>query len=333
MKPALSFLLFILLTGHSAQPQFNTGWTGFQAKNVSAIAAPEINLSPLPSRVIIFRDADENDRSAAREKKQELIEDCTDSLLSEFTQKISSLLPQMECILVPSLEKNETIKDPYKLLQEYQASLAFGIGSFRPAIQQGEVTVERKDDGSKDRTASYFIRADGQLHIYNKNTLVKTFPFSESQFLENRSVLSGLLAVGPSLVNNRKAVYSVTKFAAIHLAEKFVAQRASFSLHMFNMKEVRELTQLIMEDKFDEALTKALELTSHKKEAVAARAHYYCAAIYHHQGDFAKAFQHISKAKEMKDIPGGQLYYQFLKKQAEDNRLTWNDGVIPPVEK
>jgi tetratricopeptide (TPR) repeat protein len=320
------FYLSAVLGSHHAQCQFD-----HQSQIINAIAPPEIKLMPSPSRVVIFQDFDVNELHVPRDKKKELVQECLDSMLVALTNTIASVLPDVRFILVR--ENDDSLRNPYKLLEYYQADIAFGIADFRPSVEKGEVSVEEDDEGHKDRTATYNITAGGVLRIYNKDSLVKEYHFSESRFLEHRGVVSGLLAVGPSLVNNRKAAIEISGVVAVKLANKFIPQRGDYRAILFSMKELREVTDLIFRGYYQEALPKALELTSHNKESVAARAHIYCAMAYHQQGDYATAFQHAKKAIEIKNISEGKLYYDFLKKYTEDNLVIWNKAVTaPPIK-
>jgi hypothetical protein len=168
-----------------------------QTKTAAVVAPPEIKLVPSPSRVVIFHDFDTNEPQVARDKKDELISECTDSLLSVLAKTITNLLPSLECIIVPASD-SDSLKTPASFLHKYKADLAFGIVDFRPEVVRGEVTTTENDDKSKSKSAAYSMMASGALRIYNGDSLIKNFTFSESQFLQDRAVVSGLLAAGPS---------------------------------------------------------------------------------------------------------------------------------------
>jgi uncharacterized protein DUF6340 len=320
------FYLFVVLGSHDAHCQFDRHW-----QIINTMAPPEIKLIPSPSRVVIFQDFDLNELHVPRDKKKELVQECLDSLLLALTNSITNLLPGVQYILVS--KNDDSLRNPSKLLEQYQADIALGIADFRPSVEQGGVSVEKNDEGHKDRTATYNITAGGILRIYNKDSLVKEYHFSESRVLQSRAVLSGLLAVGPSLVNNRKAAIEISEIVAVKLANKFIPQRGDYRAILFSMKELKEVTDLIGKGKYEEALPKALELTSHHKEAVAARAHIYCALAYHQQGDYVTAFQHVKIAIEIKNIPDGKFYYDYLKRYVEDNQVIWNNAVAAPAVK
>jgi hypothetical protein len=297
-----------------------------QVKTVDVIAPPEIKLMPSPSRVIIFQDFNANGVQVAREKKEELIRDCTDTLLSIFKATISLEIPTVEFILVPSAEIDDSSKSPFFLLHRYQADLAFCIADFRPEVMQGEVTKTLNDDNSKSKSAKYSVVANGVLRIYNSDSLIKPFPFSESQFLQDRAVVSGVFAAGPSLVKNKTPALEVTARAAINLAHKFISQKTFYTVTLFKMKELKEVTYLIEQNNYDEALPMALQLASNQDEAISSRAHYLCAFLYHTQMDFPRAFEHAQQARQIKKLLArGEWtsYYYFLKKYVVDNQVVW----------
>src|SRR5437667_2495884 len=172
-----------------------TAPTVAQIKTVSVSTPPEIKLVPLPSRVVVFQDLETSGQQIIRQKKDGLVSNCVDSLLSVFSKTLVSLVPSVECIVV-AIAKDDSLETPFALLRRYRADLAFGIANFRPEIVQGEVTTTKNDDHSRSKSAAYSMTADGVLRIYNNKELIKTFTFSESQFLQDRAVVSGLFAAG-----------------------------------------------------------------------------------------------------------------------------------------
>jgi len=303
-----------------------TASTAGQIKTVSVLTPPEIKLVPMPSRIVVFQDLQSNISQVERQKKEELINECEDSLLSAFAKTIMNLLPSVECIVLPITKNDDSLKNPSEVLHRYNADLAFGIADFRPQVVQGEVTTIKNDDKSKSKTAEYYMAAGGALHIYNSDSLLKTFTFSERQFLQTRGVVSGLFAAGPSLVKNREAALGVTHYAAQRLAEKFVPQYTPYTVTLFKKKELKEVTDLIAHNNYGEAIQKALQFTTHENEAISTRACYLCAFLYHTQLDFAKAFEYAERARKMKKmvaIPGWSAYYYFLKQYAVDNEVVW----------
>jgi hypothetical protein len=299
-----------------------------QIKTINVLAPPEIKLVPLPSRIVIFQDLDTNEPGVARHKKEELIGECLDSMLSVFARTVISLLPAVEFIVLPVTKIDDSLETPFLFLRRYNADLAFGIADFRPEVVQGEVTTTKNYDNSKSKTAGYSMTAGGVLRIYNSGSLLKTFTFSESQFLQERAVMSGLLAAGPSLVKNEKSALEVTDRAAKHLAEMFVSQQTTYSVFLFKKKELKEVTYMIEHDNYEEALQKALQLTTGENGAISSRANYLCALLYHIQTDFAKAFEHVEQARKTKkivSIEGWNSYYYFLKKYVVDNEVVWKE--------
>lgn len=292
-----------------------------QYKTISVKMPPEIMLVPLPKRVVVF--GDREPVRVARDKKEKLITECTDSFLVAFVRNAEELLPEVEFLLYAPAKGEDSLNQIAALINHYHADLALGIASFRPGVEQGDVTVERDEDGSKNRTARYYMAAGGTLNIYTKDTLVRSFLFSQSQFLSDRAVVSGLFAAGPSLVKNRKAAVGVSVLAAGDLARKFVPQTISFQAALFTLSELKDVTDLIRREDYDAALSGALALTSNNKTTVSARAHYYCALVYHQRGQLQEAFDHIAKANETRDLQRVFDYYSFLKKYVVDNVVGW----------
>src|SRR5205809_5604719 len=79
-----------------------------QIKTAEVPTPPEINLVPLPSRIVVFQDF-ESIPQFVRQKKEELVSDCADSLLSVFGRTMINLLPSVECLVVP-IAKDDSLE-------------------------------------------------------------------------------------------------------------------------------------------------------------------------------------------------------------------------------
>jgi hypothetical protein len=101
-----------------------------------------------------------------------------------------------------------------------------------------------------------------------------------------------------------------------------------YTVSLFKKKEFRDVVYMIEHNYYEEALQKALQLTTHENDAISSRAYYLCAFLYHLKMDFSKAFEYAEQARKVKtivNIGGWSSYYYFLKKYAVDNEVIWKE--------
>lgn len=326
----LRLLLYVIIAGFfgmpaMAQPESFIANNAFWA--ISVKTPPEIDFAERPKRILIAPLYKVDQLHVARDKKEELIKDCLDIFLKNLEQSMAENLSGIEAVL---------IKDPFtiedfpsspgsiaKLLKENQADILFGIDQFRPQVEKAGVEVVETSSGSKDRTATYLISADGSLRIFNADTLLRVFPFYTSAFLKERKVVSGLLAAGPSLVSNRDEALNVSIEASRKLVERMCYKDRSYSIRRFSMKEFKQLNTYLSTEDTASATAEVNILTEHNSTKVRGRAFVMKAILYHKKGSFDEALSEIEKAIPLTDAGSPEIYRSFLYKYSSARLIKW----------
>lgn len=98
----------------------------------------------------------------------------------------------------------------FKLMKERNANKAIVINQFDVFFNQVDVEVSSTPEG-KTRVARYDICSDITYLEYRATLLVDSSTVHECEFYSNRTVASGLLAAGPSIVSNKKEALHITR--------------------------------------------------------------------------------------------------------------------------
>lgn len=328
MHKVVMIFFCVLFSEHGlAQVGKYNGAFGPSTWDVISETRPEINLIPAPKRILLVPLYKIDELNIVRDKKEELAIDCLDTLLQSFNATSKTLFPQLEIVRLqypfdPD-KSSDLSKSLLDSLNKYQADLLIGIDRFRPSVEQESVTRESDNSGTSKR-ASYIMVAEGYFRIYNKDSLLKDGPFRYRTALEDRTVISGLLAAGPSLVNNRPAAMSISGFAGAELARKLKGQGAQFSFTLFSMKEFKGINKQLADYDFDGAFV-AAELLSKEDQPgkIRGRAFFILALLTQKKGDYDKALEYLEKAQALTNAGPGDRYHEFLIKYSSKSAIHW----------
>lgn len=287
----------------------------------------EIDFADKPTRILIAPLYKVDQLKVARDKKEELIQSSLDVFLRTLSNSMQAGMPQVEILLD---------RDPFQiegypgnkesitsLLKKHHADLLFGIDQFRPQVEKAGVEVVETPGGSKDRTATYLISAAGTLQIYSSDSLLRRFSFYTAAFLKERKVVSGLLAAGPSLVNNAEEALAVSEEAARKLAKRMLPSESSFIVRKFTMKEFRAFNRYMDNGDIASATAEVLNLISGSSKKVKGRGHVMMAMLYHKKGDIDAALAEVDKAIPLTDAGAPELYRDFLVKYSSVRLIRW----------
>lgn len=325
MKKGILFT-FCCLSLHFLQAQvFNGSVYGFFP--VSSPAPPIINFSPKPTRVLVAPLYRVEDLKIARDKKEDLVQECLDTLLAGMQS--SAGLRNLAYELVRDTNPfriNGYPGDPksiMQLLEMHQSDLLIAIDGFRPYIMQGDVNVSESYSGSKSKTADYFIVVDGKLSIFNRDSMLHEFPFRLSRFLKSRQVVSGLLAAGPSLVNNRESALALSMSMGVDLVEMLQPGKAQVSARLYTMKDLRELNRYIQQEDWASARAAVNILMESGERKVKGRAYYMSALLHQRESDYDAAYQDILKARALIDAEPAPNYEALIRQYISAATLVW----------
>ncbi len=287
----------------------------------------EIDFTRKPTRILIAPLYKVDQLKVARDKKEELIQHCLNTFLRDMAAEMKAGMSPVEVVVE---------NDPFQitgypndisaiaiLLEKHRADLLFGIDQFRPQVEKAGVEVVETPGGTKDRTATYLISASGSLRLYNTDSLLREFPFYTSAYLKERKVVSGLLAAGPSLVNNADDALAVSALCARNLVKRMLPSENSFVLRKFSLKEFRAFNRYMDQEDISSAMAEAVNLTDSKNGKIKGRAHIMLAMLLHKKGDFDAALAEVEKAIPLTDAGSPAYYRSYLVKYGSARLIKW----------
>lgn len=144
-----------------------------------------------------------------------------------------------------------------------------------------EVEVTVLDDGSKNRRAYYDLVLHVFITVYDKNgDIVNKFLEENRIAHDSRNVLSGLLAIGPSIGRADKNAI----FLSDELGRSFIHKLFPYIIYesrrFYNTKEFANAYQAFMRKDFLTAELELYELTKSSNNKTAGRAAYNLAVLY-----------------------------------------------------
>lgn len=150
----------------------------------------------------------------ARKNKKELFAELVSTLQKELAAEITLKTRYEPVIITETLLTSENDDSQLSLIiQKYKPVKTIIIKTFDTYFEQTGVEVTEEDDGKK-RTASFDICSNVNYHLYNGEEKMEEKETKYREHFTERSVASGLLAMGPDIVGKRKhAIQMMTKNA------------------------------------------------------------------------------------------------------------------------
>ena len=123
-----------------------------------------------------------------------------------------------------------------------------------------EVEVSEDDEGDKSKTAYYYLIAKANFTFFNADREMMTSQLQASELIDKRSVLSGLLAIGPNIGNKGPAADSLGKRLAYEFIEKFTPVKVTIARNYFTGKELKPVKSFFKAQNWLEAEKFLLDL-------------------------------------------------------------------------
>jgi hypothetical protein len=242
---------------------------------------PRYPLIPEPETIIIANTSDVKAKSYRDNKEKlffDLIHTATDHLKRQLEQRT-----QASIIINPEA----TTSRPDSSFTESSDSHIILIKHFDAYFNQTDVVVTKTENG-KEREAFYDIVVDIQYEI--RSPIAEPFDtlISVRKFHSSRSVLSGLLAAGPSITSNEKDAREGTLRNVDEYLRNFFLGTDSRSRLLYVKKEFEVVGKAIDRLDYARAFEESEKLADSKDKQVAARAYYNCAVLLEKQEDYLK---------------------------------------------
>lgn len=236
-----------------------------------------------------------------RDSKQELFVDLIDSTLLELSKRVSERTP-IPTEMVYGLTKMNMPGQLRSMLREHHASHAIAITCFDVSFRQTDV-VTTEDEYSKSKEAFYDIVAEINYTLYDTTGPVKDMQIAASQYHSSRSVISGLLAAGPNIVNNKESALGVMRDNVELYLNYFIPGQAERYRSVFVDKELSKVNEAVLKGDYESALKESLLFINHPDKELAAKANYNCAVFLENDHKQAVARTYLIKSLELFILP------------------------------
>ena len=184
------------------------------------------------------------------------------------------------------------------LAKKYEFDYIFSLDNYKLYFDQ-EVDVQEDDEGNKSKTAYYDLVLNTYITIYNTDGKVIDKLREERRiFHDERGVVSGLLAVGPSMgkadenaikISDELGRLFITKFYSTDIAEMRL---------FYATKEFAPAYKAYRIRKWDTVEKELIQLTKHTDKKIQGRAAYNLAVFYENQGKTADMEYWYRRAEE-----------------------------------
>lgn len=232
-----------------------------------------------------------------RDNKEELFIELVDSTLQELSRNIGYRTTAPMNVIY-GLSKPGPAGDMQPLLKEHNASHAIAVTCFDVYFIQTDVVVT-EDEYSKSKEAFYDIVSEINYTLYDTTGPVRDMQVSASQYHSSRSVISGLLAAGPNIVNNKESALAVMKDNVEKYLNYFLPGQAQRYRTVFVGKELSKVNEGMEKGDYEAALKESLLLINHPDREVAAKANYNCAVLLENQHKQSVAKSYLEKSLQL----------------------------------
>lgn len=287
---------------------------GVSYTSLSIERKPEIVFKDSISRVLVINrfDVDKVDFVLRREKKRDVYRYGMHAEMGQVVQELGAnetlrLIGPSDRLMGDSgvgsnLDSTGlTMGEIGMVAAKYQADYILALENYDASFVQDEVVRSKNSDGSVGKVASYSLAVESSWGLYDKEgKLIRVLRGDAAKFHSQRSVMSGLLAVGPALGANRKTVELVSVSAGTRIADYFRSQTYRLTRPLYTKKELKESAHDIKTGDYVVAEAKLKLLSKHSDVRVASQAYYNLAVIADLRGERKNAVELAELSQRMK---------------------------------
>lgn len=166
------------------------------------------------------------------------------------------------------------------------APLLLVLESFQVYFDK-EMEVVKEEDGSKSRTAHYDLVAAASINLYDSaGYLVDEAAFEMIHpDYDSRSVLSGLLAAGPSMKKARKHAMVLSRDIGLAWVDGLFPSEVVVERYIFTNKVPKESIEALLAQDWQTAISLLTPLTSHSDRKISGKACYNLSVAYEAIGE------------------------------------------------
>jgi hypothetical protein len=124
-----------------------------------------------------------------------------------------------------------------------------------------------------------------------------------SQYHSSRSVISGLLAAGPNIVNNKESALSVMRDNVEKYLNFFIPGVADRYRPVYIEKELKKVKEAVLNEDYETALKESLLYIDDQDKKLAAKANYNCAVFLENKHKQTVARSYLEKSLQLYNLP------------------------------
>lgn len=230
---------------------------------------PLIDIAAFDAPTLVMYRFDTGKWDFNQKKKIEVYRDAFRAFDEAFRESLEKL-PQFDATYDTALHVIQWFSPEHKVAidskwirdmaqdQKYQFYIL--VNQFNLYRNQETETYEN-DDGSKSKTAYYSLDAEAWIDIWDRTgTLLDESALHESVLIDERSVLSGLLAVGPAVGNYGEEASEISHALGFNYYQRFFPQEEMVSNYYYIDKELEAIQPLMQTGEWQVAREKLLQL-------------------------------------------------------------------------
>ena len=297
--PALAALLFTACSSN------------IQLLTYTLPVAPEQNLSPAPQKIILLNTFDAT--IYKNNNKRELLTGLADTLLAQMARQISGSAG-IDAQPIFGLTPVFTTADGgsiIKLMEQHKASHAIVLKELDAYFDQTGVEVTKTQSG-KEREAFYDICTNIKYELYDRTQRLESSPIFLRRPHSSRSVVSGLLAAGPSIAKNKDDFYSMAMENKDRFLRKYFPASITKKRPLYTGGAFKPVGDALSQNDYTGALQRSLELTESASRDVRAKAWYNCAVLSERLARLADAERYLQRSLGLLPLPEAQAMIYSL---------------------
>ncbi|MEJ8803339.1 DUF6340 family protein [Pontibacter sp. H249] len=191
-----------------------------------------------------------------------------------------------------------TAEQVQSIYRQHPHHLILALENFEAFLDQ-ETVREKDSEGSVSKTAHYTLFTRTTWVLYDSTgTVLDSEKLSRNELYDSRGVLSGLLAIGPSMANAGPVVNKLAWQTGQDYWQRLHPKHVNYERIYYSNKEFTPAAYSMAASDWDKATALLAPIAAGRKRKDAARAAYNLAVIHEAKGDIAEAKRWAKQAAD-----------------------------------
>jgi PIN domain nuclease of toxin-antitoxin system len=265
---------------------------------------PPHPLEPRPQKVAIANAFDVKAQDY-RDKKTEEFALLIDNAMTHAAQQIKDRSASDAEVVKRNVVPIHNRDSVDAFIRSAGATHGIFIASYDAHFIQTRVDVTKTETG-KDREAFYDLMVEVKYVLRSLEGLSFDTLVSVQRFHSSRSVLSGLLAAGPSIVSNQDDAQEATLVNVDQYLKSFFLGQEPRVRQLPFPKEFKAIEEAVRQYNYTGAFEESKKLTASADKKISANAYYICAVLAEREEDFQSAKMYLKESLMRQNNPLAQ---------------------------